>query len=193
MPPVAKSDNQESDSVMLHKYLVGKQQSYDAIQDVFYEIDVLIIASWVRLKNGCETPLSLETRLLHTRNLIDFFEKTSRGTHRIGNERYENDDVLAQDFGFKAGKIGINERDRERLNKALAHITYERIRYRSGNDVDWPLQTTLLPVLAVCGGFAEYLIRSFLKEDDIQTRAKSADILHRVTELMEKVRELESA
>jgi hypothetical protein len=45
----------------------------------------------------------IESRLIHARALIDFFEKPKRSTWR----GQENDDVISTDYGFAANPLGI--------------------------------------------------------------------------------------
>lgn len=140
------------------------------MQEVLYEIDMLVNVPKLPFENYFVRNAFLESRLLHTRNLMDFFERKKRTTRRgkLPRSAVENDDVLASDYNFPlAGQdIGISKFDKERLNKALAHITYERITYRSQHNMVWPYDTTLRPVLLVCQKFLEHLRDGFLKDQE---------------------------
>jgi hypothetical protein len=66
---------------------------------------------------------SLEAFLIHARNLIDFF---------IGPSNQRPNDILASDFFVDpivwrgVQRSGL-DRDRERIGRKLAHLTYHRI------------------------------------------------------------------
>jgi hypothetical protein len=79
------------------------------------------------------TSALLESLLLHTRVLLDFFDKTDRC----------KDDVLASDFVPNwadlrpaPGPYFADEDRKERLNKALAHLTLKRLDY-DHHDKKW--------------------------------------------------------
>lgn len=69
------------------------------------------------------------TRLAHARLLYDFLEKPV-------SARYK-DDVLATDFGYPAAPISLPPGDRDRLNKDLMHLTYDRLRHTRATK-PWP-------------------------------------------------------
>jgi hypothetical protein len=138
-------------------YKPQPEQVIAALNDVFYEIDVLLQTTQRAYSNGFVTPVLLESRLLHTRNLIDFFE------HEVGKR--EKDDVLAEDYGFSHREIMISDSDRQRLNKSLSHITYERVALREQGTIEWPIKDTLLPLLDPCEEFLQHLIDTFLQEE----------------------------
>jgi hypothetical protein len=58
----------------------------------------------------------VESTLIHSRALLEFFERKSRTKDRKG---YEKDDVLLADYGFMPTKAVINPNYKERLNKGL--------------------------------------------------------------------------
>ena len=95
-------------------YSPKAQELVMALDDLYYETEQLAYTTIV--PPGSEPRLDnaiLESRLLHVRNLLDFFE------HAPG----ENDDVLVVHHGFVASRVPLEESYRGRLNKDLAHLT----------------------------------------------------------------------
>jgi hypothetical protein len=85
--------------------------------------------------------------------------------------------------------VAISDQDKQRLNKALAHITYERVKYRLQDNMYWPPQTTLLPLLIQCKEFVEHLLTQYPLEGDEQSRARLERLLpgiENAIKLMEK-------
>jgi len=68
-------------------------------------------------------------RMAHARLLYDFLEQ------RIANRFKDN--VLAEDFGYPANPIPLPDADRQRLNKDLMHLTYDRLRHTPATK-PWP-------------------------------------------------------
>lgn len=73
----------------------------------------------------------VEVFLLHARNLRDFF-----GRRRVDLKWFEETDVLAEDFFDDASKwvrpaLPYLCAERERLNRALSHISYDRLTYNA--------------------------------------------------------------
>jgi hypothetical protein len=123
-------------------------QMRDALSDIYYEIQQFINAcefsSDTRISN-----MLVEVRLIHLRNLVTFF-----GTDQ--KDRYK-DDVLSADFNF-VRRIGIlDSAFTDRLNKDLAHITYDRQKRRSEIAKRWPVQSTILPMLKILIAFILHL------------------------------------
>jgi hypothetical protein len=68
-------------------------------------------------------------RMAHARLLYDFLEQPIAARFR--------DNVLAEDFGYPAIPIPLPAADRQRLNKDLMHLTYDRLRHTSATK-PWP-------------------------------------------------------
>lgn len=118
-----------------------------ALDDVHYEIQQL---AFMTVRESSEIVINnaiVESRLLHVRNLLDFFEHSPRS----------DDDVLATHYGFPAAAIAIEEVYRGRLNKDLAHLTYSRT-HRGESDKVWPHEQVIVPVLGRCYTFVEYIL-----------------------------------
>lgn len=88
--------------------------------------------------------------LIHARLLVDFFETKS--------EKRQKDDVLCSDFGPSAIQISMNEEDRKRLNKDIAHLTYSRLRH-TPETKPWPVSSILNSLHAVIIDFVEFIIK----------------------------------
>ncbi len=130
-------------------YVPNSVELSKALDHVFHEIWQLTLAagattSQVMLKNAI-----LESRLLHVRNLLDFFERPTSG----------KDDVLSAHYDFPASRVDVDQQSGERLNKDLAHLTYSRTRRREA-DKAWHHDQAVLPVLSRCLEFAEHVLRT---------------------------------
>ena len=124
-----------------------------AVALIYYEIKQLIDSTLlsqdvkdIRFKNAF-----VESVLVHTRILIEFFE----------NERRWKDDVLTSDFGFSPKKLNISDHDRDRLNKDLAHLTYSRLN-RSHEEKNWDYINVVLPILIRASEYIKFLLNEYL-------------------------------
>jgi hypothetical protein len=144
-----------------------------ALQHIHYEIAQLLV-TLIAIRNDegcalCRKRLSnalLESRLIHVRTLLDFFQMTPK-------RRCEKDYVLSSDYGFRSQTIDMPPRCRQRLNKDLAHLTYSRSEYQT----KWPVDQIVLPILTSCSAFCEHLISFYLPTN-------CSDQLERWTELL---------
>lgn len=131
-------------------------QLKETLGHVYYEIfqltETLQDANSVSLKNAL-----VESRLVHVRTLLDFFQKETRSKKK-GKEL---DDVLAIDYGIAQQTVGIPLPYQERLNKDLAHLTYSRSQ-RLPNEKHWPYKQVVLPILLCCENFSKHIISNFL-------------------------------
>ncbi len=123
-----------------------------ALADVAYEIEQILqlCSNWPQ-QPGLQQNAWLEATLIHTRQLLDFFEDSKRSVYK----GRENDDILAIDFGFTPRPIALDRIFRERLNKDLAHLSYSR-RQRIGAAKSWDL-TKLQPLLERSHRFAQHI------------------------------------
>jgi len=158
-------------------YKPKPEQIPAALQAVFYEIETFLWTTRETYKIQCVSkhPDLLESRLLHTRNLIHFFERQVKCR--------KDDDVLAEDYGFLPRKIQISKDYRSRLNKSLSHITYARVAFKSQGKRPWPIKDTVLPLLDPCEEFLQHLIDRFLQKDNEADRRKAARRIEHVREL----------
>lgn len=149
-------------------YMPEPKEIPTALQAVFYEIETFL---WTTeqtygIPSVRERPNLLESRLLHTRNLIHFFEREQK--HR------RDDDVLAEDYEFHPRKIGISKIYRDRLNKSLSHMTYARVAFKAQGKREWPIKDTVLPLLDPCEEFLQHLIDTYLQKDNQVDRGRAA-------------------
>jgi len=99
------------------------------------------------VKNAC-----LESMLIHVRILLDFFEHKTR---RASTPSRSFTDVLAVDFGFPVAIVGISKDCCNRLDKDLAHLTYESLN-RPAQEKEWQC-AGLTPLLHRCVEFLDFL------------------------------------
>jgi hypothetical protein len=139
------------------KFTPSADQLKDALEHIYYEITQLIATlpgntNYIALNNAL-----LESRLIHIRALLDFFQKTARS---IKNNS-ELDDVLCLDYGFVSQPVAIPADYRERLNKDLAHLTYSRSE-RLPKDKPWPQDKVVAPILERSKLFGEHIVSAYL-------------------------------
>ena len=143
----------------MNKFVPSATQLKGALDHIYYEIAQLAM-SLIETKNPVIDNALVESRLIHVRALLDFFQKKGRSTSKGA----ELDDVLSLDFGFPAQQVGIPSVYQERLNKDLAHLTYSRSQ-RLPSDKPWPHDQVILPVLKLAEHFAEHLISNYLPQN----------------------------
>ncbi len=123
---------------------------------IVYEVDMLRKCASVlsRPPNQMTQNVALESFLVHVRNLRDFLY--GAGTNP--------DDVVAGDFFPGPGQWEakrppmpkIIEDNRERLNRALVHVSYSRLKYK-GPAKEWPSQQIASELIAVVRVFLRNL------------------------------------
>jgi hypothetical protein len=138
------------------KFTPSSSQLNDTLDHIYYEIAQMI--GTLRSTNDVTLNYALvESRLIHVRALLYFFEKPNRA-ERKGKEL---DDVLSLDYEFPAKDVGINEFYTNRLNKDLAHLTYSRSE-RTPTEKRWPNNQVVWPILECCDQFCQHLIVNYL-------------------------------
>ena len=183
-----------------------------------YEILTMLFAARC-LWDGYSSPVSpaegrtrdvfLESFLLHYRNLRDFL------CPRLKQQDKDpaRDNVLASDFldlgmAQNMADPAVLGRDRTRINKMLAHISYKRAEYKRRGEDRWFVQTMCHEMLKGLEGFmarlaevaphrrgwffrSEFLERSLaaLPEEGCYTSTTTTDISITALELTEDPRE----
>ena len=77
---------------------------------------------YTRLKVS-EDKVALECFLLHARNLVDFFNTTTR----VKQSKGRADDVIAEEIIGRSIDIILPGDTKDRINKQLQHISYNRL------------------------------------------------------------------
>ena len=128
-----------------------------ALEHFLYRVGQLMGASLPRhLTEQVVRNARVESTLIHSRALLEFFERESRTKDRKG---YEKDDVLLADYGFSPTKVDINPNYKERLNKDLAHFTYsERV---TQDQKEWNYKELVHPILLRAKDFIEHLLKNY--------------------------------
>jgi hypothetical protein len=140
----------------MNKFTPSAAQLKDSLEHIYYEITQLI-ATLTASNNIALNNALVESRLIHVRALLDFFQKSGRSIMK-GNEL---DDVLCSDYGFASQPVAIPVDYQERLNKDLAHLTYSRSQ-RLPKEKPWPPDKVVVPILERSRQFGEYLISAYL-------------------------------
>ncbi len=123
---------------------------------IVYEVDMLGKCASVlsRRPDQLTQNMALESFLVHVRNLRDF----------LYGESTKPDDVVAGDFFPGPGQWEVIrppmpkvlEVNHERLNRALAHVSYSRLKYK-GPAKAWPSQQIASKQIAVVRAFLRHL------------------------------------
>ena len=176
----------------------GSEERYDAcpifayrrseegcIGRVLYEIEQLLAASGNPTRNLWLNNALLESTLIHVRVLLDFYERQERSVQRAGSDQQEMDDVLVSDYGFPSRQMAITSKDRERLNKDLAHLTYSRTQ-RTPPDKRWVYKDVVGPVLARSQEFLTYLIDNYVYPDRSDILQECSRLLHRIQNRLDR-------
>ena len=126
--------------------------------NIVYEVDMLRQCASVLSKplNQLLENMALESFLVHVRNLREF----------LYGEGENSDDVVAGDFFPGPGQWEdknirppipkVIEDNLKRLNKALAHVSYSRLKYK-GPAKKWPSQQIASELIAVVRVFLRKL------------------------------------
>lgn len=145
---------------MTKRFRPSEVQLETAVRDVLYEIQQFLAMALPAKGDEAVRNAMLESRLVHTRCLLDFF-----GNRRSERGGKELDDVIAKDFDFPHRKIPFTQIYKERLNKDLAHLSYSRGE-RDAESKPWPLDETFHPLVPVIRDFLQHL-RAWLNERKI--------------------------
>jgi hypothetical protein len=74
----------------------------------------------------------------------------------------------------------ISDSDKQRLNKSLSHITYERVTLREQGIIEWSIKDTILPLLDPCEEFLQHLIDTFLQEENAADKQRASRRIERI-------------
>jgi hypothetical protein len=155
-------------------YAASAEELSTGLDHVFYEMSQLVfLADKGSPIKGFDNAV-LESRLIHVRNLLDFFEHPPT----------PNDDILCCHFDFSSSRVSIEQKYRDRLNKDLSHLTYSRTR-RSRSEKLWPHKEVILPLLKRCRSFAERLLENRQVLGVGKTKAKWGGLLRSLVALTE--------
>ena len=144
-------------------YIPTEENKVEALGSVFYEIQQLCYSSQLHSDTGFVKNAFVESTLVHVRVLSDFFEASRRSSFTKSGQRFENDDVIAADYGFPPTPLNIDKQYSERLNKDLVHLSYSRNRRRSHAAKQWPATKVVLPVIVRSVEFIDSLKEEVLK------------------------------
>lgn len=128
-------------------YKPDAEKRMKALDDLQYEIQQLVGTLRPPTGDTIVDRAILESRLLHVRNILDFF----------GRAECEKDDVLATHYVFPHSPVIIDSKYDVRLNKDLAHLTYARTD-RALSEKPWPTDLVVAPVLERCDEFIDHLL-----------------------------------
>jgi hypothetical protein len=140
---------------------MNPDESCQAIGDIFYEADMLYrtyIEFWEpraiarkklpQLIHNC----CIEATLVHTRALLEFFERS-----RKDKNRPHKDDVLAEDYGFPTQLFSFSNDLRKRINLSVAHLSYARARV-AAVERHWDFHAFVPPILLRASEFFRHLL-----------------------------------
>jgi len=128
-------------------YRPTNEELHKGLDNLHYEIQQLLELTRVASPIALLQNALVESRLLHVRTLVDFFEF----------EESRHDDILATHYGFALKPVQLSEPYKTRLNKDLAHLTYSRTQ-RTEATKTWPFDLVIAPVLERCLEFVEHVL-----------------------------------
>ena len=138
--------------------LMNQENKTKATADIYYEAWMLHQAyseywqSELRAKTPWQRNSILEATLLHTRALLDFFQRS-----RTGRNPAQDDDVLAEDYDFPTTPFSFSSELSKRINKRIIHLTYARGEVRH-DDRHWDFPSFVPPILDRCREFFTHLL-----------------------------------
>lgn len=118
----------------------------------------------------------IELILIHSRNLIDFFELTRRPTIQR-RRRARKDDVIADDYGFPFDPLQIDEIVKCRIDKEIAHLTFARCGL-SRKDKAWDFPSIAPELLKRSYKFLRHIHQRFGNVLPIEQAGSVSVLLH---------------
>lgn len=120
---------------MTDKFQPTREQKIAGLEHIIYEINQFNITyKYPSLQSWFIDNAILESRLLHARNLIEFFTLKRINTRINFNE----DNICAEDYEYELLKTDlVSQQEIIRLNKQLSHLTYSRT--SDINKKSWPM------------------------------------------------------
>lgn len=145
------------------KVVHSEEERKQVAQRVGYEWEMFqrLAVEWSKLDEEKQPVLKnavLEAFLLHARNMRNFLYCSRKDKDRKDESPkviVKDDDVLAEDFIDDStqwqppSKTGYIWDEKERLDKALAHISYARIDYHLSNNKQWNIGEIMLQLAEV--------------------------------------------
>lgn len=145
---------------------MNKVELQKAIGDIYYEIQMLSRSYTEYWKHEASDRLRLpkwihhsviEATLIHTRALLDFFERPRPKAGR--KKRFCADDVFADDYGFSPAPVPLSDKLRKRINTRIAHLSFCRTRVID-SDRHWDFATFVPQILVRSAEFFQHLVDS---------------------------------
>jgi hypothetical protein len=134
-----------------------------AVEHICYEVGSLLrhFDRWSRkqLATPCDVNDTIELILIHSRNLIDFFEMTRTAT-ASRHRRAQTDGVIADDYRFPYDPFQITDGVKRRIEKEVAHLTYSRCGL-SQAEKSWDFPSIVPEILRRCYSFLRYVHETF--------------------------------
>jgi hypothetical protein len=123
----------------------------------------------------------VEATVIHMRALLDFFER-SRSQAKA---RPRADDILCEDYGFAAQTLPIRSDLRDRINKAVAHMSYFRTRVRN-EDRNWEFEALIPEILGRASDFFQHLLDGDVPRSDWPGDPKLREFISNVAAIRAK-------
>ncbi|MBI5877103.1 MAG: hypothetical protein HZB53_05575 [Chloroflexi bacterium] len=148
---------------MRNTFEPSEQQKRTVLEHIHHEMQQLAWLCQIDRGNNIGTPKAqpdaalwnarIEAILLHVRTLLDFFECSQR---KRASYPYHADDVISEDFGFDHVTPLIENQWRDRINKALTHLTYSHPPLADLNR-EWDWSKIVPPIARQCCRFIEHI------------------------------------
>ncbi|MBN1973790.1 MAG: hypothetical protein JW787_09140 [Sedimentisphaerales bacterium] len=102
-----------------------------------YEMEMLYFAHGQLLnESGGLHNVMIECTLLHARNLLDFFTGNQPMTGKMDEKSIRAGQYIKENTWWKSNKLSYLQQRKKDINKALSHLTYDRI----GTKYKWDLE-----------------------------------------------------
>lgn len=150
--------NKKNDSRWAAEKMTSEDDLAFVLNDaVYYEI-ICALGVSADTKNDAAWEHMNFARMVHARVLREFFEHSKEW--RSKRDNLHSDDVISEDYGFRAALIELPQEDENRLNKDMLHLTYSRLRHLEQPDKKpWP-DSILMELHKRCICFIEHLLSS---------------------------------
>ncbi len=148
----------------MHSEQENKQgeKALRALEHCHYEIDMMVQTCELRGRIKCDSQEDLrvlrnallESFLTHARSLLDFFENKT--------PKYPTDIPVCH-YGFESVEIAGSGCMRDRINKEISHLTYERQLDCASEKKEWHFDE-FTPLFERCREFLEHVCTVFVSQ-----------------------------
>ena len=108
----------------------GAPRAFEYELEMFYYAEEQVSSA----RDGLRKPM-IECALLHARNLLDFFTGGQTVIGKMDKKSIRAGHFIRENTWWKSDKLPYLQKQKKGINKALSHLTYDRI----GAEYEWDL------------------------------------------------------